>query len=84
MAIKEAKPKRGPGAWPKKVAGVSPELKTAIQVAFSEAMVMDLYSGDPVVYVQVMGQVLRDQREKIEALESIVRQAAGILSIDTE
>jgi hypothetical protein len=82
MAIKEAKVQRGPGEWPKRVLGVSPELRTAIQVAFSEAMVMDVYRGDAVVYVQVMGQQLRDQRERIEALELIVRQAMDVLSID--
>ena len=57
-----------------------PKLPGAIQEAFEETGCKDIFSGDPVMYVQVIGQQLRKQNEKIHEMEKAVHETDKLVS----
>jgi len=60
--------------------GMKPEVAKAFVAAFKATGCMDLYDGDPVRYLQVMQQVMRDYRETVV----VVRQQYRSLKADIQ
>jgi hypothetical protein len=59
---------------------MKPEVAKAFVAAFKATGCMDLYDGDPVRYLQVMQQVMRDYRETVV----VVRQQYRSLKADIQ